>query len=69
MYVSSVTNEPELIVSLKTTLDVEPDAEVAVVLKIVDVAVVGKLYQHDAEPLVSAEPVLHVEPLSKKLLC
>lgn len=65
VYVSCTTPTPELTVSLKTILDVEPEAKVAVALTIVEVADVDKLYQQEAEPLVSDEPVLQIEPLSK----
>ena len=65
VYVSSTTKPPLLIVNLNAILEVDPDAGVAVVLKIVEVATVDKLYQQDAEVPVSAEPVLQVVPLSK----
>lgn len=65
-YVSSITKELALILSLKYTLEVEPDADVSEVLSMVEVAVVESAYQHEAAPLVSAEPVLQVfEPLSR----
>ena len=49
-----------MIVNLKYTLDVDPEAEVSEVRSIVDVAVVESPYQQEAAPLVSAEPVLQV---------